>query len=120
MLGRTMKRAGHGSKDMSYEYDVAYRKGAFQAMLYLRGVVEHFQNGYHSKVMPKKAYKLLYSYLDEACHNIDEFMRYGGLPNIIIDNENVCRRVSEEEAREFRIKCWRQAQERKKNKNDLS
>lgn len=115
-----MSAAGLGSDDMSYEYDTAYRKGAFQAMLYLRGAVEHFQNGYHSKVMPKKAYKLLYSYLDEACHNIDEFMRYGGLPNVIIDKDNTCRRVSEEEAREFRIKCWRQAQERKKEKEKSS
>ena len=101
---------------MYYEYDVAYHKGAFQALLHLRGVVGNFQKGFFSKMFPKKAYKLMDSYLDEACHNIDEFMKYGGLPNVIIDKDNICRRVSEEEAREFRIKCWRQAQEKKKEK----
>ena len=84
-----------------YEYSVAYRKGAFAALLNLKNTVEHFRDSVNSKLVPKKVYKLLLSYLDVALHNIDEFMDYGGICYIIIDKDNNCRRVSEQEALEF-------------------
>ena len=86
-----------------YEYSVAYRKGAFAALLNLKNVIEHFRDGIHSKLIPKKVYKLLLSYLDVAMHNIDEFMDYGGIRYIIIDKDNNCRRVSEQEALNFHL-----------------
>ena len=84
-----------------YEYQVAYHKGAFAALLNLKNIVEHFRDSIHSKLIPKKAYKLLLSYLDVALHNVDEFMDYGGIRYIIIDKDNNCRRVSEQEALNF-------------------
>jgi len=105
---------------MLYEYDIGYHKGAFQALLNLKNVVEHFQSSVHSKLVPKKVYKLLLSYLDEACHNIDEFMQLGGLDSVIIDKDNVCKYVTEEEAEAFRAKCRKQAEERQKKKDSQS
>ena len=84
-----------------YEYQVAYHKGAFAALLNLKNIVEHFEDGVFSRLIPKKVYKLLLSYLDVVIHNLDEFMDYGGIRYIVIDKDNTCRRVSEQEALEF-------------------
>lgn len=97
-----------------YEYQVAYRKGAFAALLNLKNSMEHFKDGPHSKLIPKKVYKLLLSYLDVALHNVDEFMDYGGIRYIIIDKDNNCRRVSEQEALEFITKNKKKYEEKKK------
>ena len=97
-----------------YEYSVAYHKGAFAALLNLKNTIEHFKEGPHSKLIQKKVYKLLLSYLDVALHNIDEFMDYGGVRYIIIDKDNNCRRVSEEEALKFITKNKKKYEEKKK------
>lgn len=98
----------------NYEYSVAYHKGAFTALLSLKNVIEHFRYGPHSKLIPKKVYKLLLSYLDVAIHNIDELMDYGGIRYIIIDKDNNCRRVSEQEALEFIADNRKKYEEKKK------
>ena len=97
-----------------YEYSVAYRKGAFAALLNLKNTIEHFRDGPHSKLIPKKVYKLLLSYLDMALRNIDEFMDYGGIRYIIIGKDNNCRRVSEQEALEFITDNKKKYEEKKK------
>lgn len=97
-----------------YEYSVAYHKGAFAALLNLKNTIEHFKDGFHSKLIPKKVYKLLLSYLDVAMHNIDEFMDYGGIQYIIIDKDNNCRRISEQEALEFVANNRKKYEEKKK------
>jgi hypothetical protein len=97
-----------------YEYSVAYHKGAFAVLLNLKNVIEHFKNGPHSKLIPKKVYKLLLSYLDVALHNIDEFMDYGGVRYIIIDKDNNCQRVSEQEALNFISENRKKYEEKKK------
>jgi hypothetical protein len=96
-----------------YEYSVAYRKGAFAALLNLKNTVEHFRDSLHSRLIPKKVYKLLLSYLDVAIHNLDEFMDYGGIRYIVIDKDNNCRRVSEQEALEFIAGNKKKHEERK-------
>lgn len=85
----------------NYEYTVGFHKGAFQALLNLRNVIENFKHSPHSKLIQKKMYNLLLSYINVAIENIDEFMDYGGINYIIIDKDNNCRRVSEEEANQF-------------------
>lgn len=97
-----------------YEYQVAYHKGAFAALLNLKNTVGHFRDSVHSRLIPKKVYKLLLSYLDIALHNVDEFMDYGGIQYIIIDKDNNCRRVSEQEALEFITKSKKKYEEKKK------
>ena len=97
-----------------YEYQVAYHKGAFTALLNLKNTVEHFRDSVHSRLIPKKAYKLLLSYLDVALHNIDEFMDYGSIQYIIIDKDNNCRRVSEQEALNFISQNKKKYEEKKK------
>ena len=97
-----------------YEYSVAYRKGAFAALLNLKNTVEHFKDGPLAKLIPKKVYRLLLSYLDMALHNIDEYMDYGGIRYIIIDKDNNCRRVSEHEALTFIADNKRKFEEKKK------
>ena len=97
-----------------YEYSVAYHKGAFTALLNLKNTIEHFRDGLHAKLIPKKVYKLLLSYLDVALHNIDEFMDYGGIRYIIIDKDNNCRRVSEQEAFQFTTENKKKYEEKKK------
>ena len=97
-----------------YEYQVAYHKGAFAALLNLKNTVEHFMDGLHSKLIPKKVYKLLLSYLDVALHNIDEFMDYGRIRYVIIDKDNTCRRVSEQEALNFISQNKKKYEEKKK------
>ena len=97
-----------------YEYQVAYRKGAFAALLNLKNTVEHFRDSVHSRLISKRVYKLLLSYLDIVLHNVDEFMDYGGINYIIIDKENNCRRVSEQEALEFIAENRKKYEEKKK------
>jgi hypothetical protein len=97
-----------------YEYSIAYRKGAFAALLNLKNSVEHFKNGPHAKLIPKKIYKLIMSYLDVTLHNIDEFMDYGRIRYIIIDKDNNCRRVSEQEALDFLAMNRKKYEEKKK------
>lgn len=98
----------------NYEYMSGYRKGAFQALLNLKNTVEHFRNSTHSRLISKKVYNLLLSYLDVALHNLDEFMDYGGIQYIIIDKDNNCRKVSEQEAHDFIADNRKKYEEKKK------
>ena len=102
--------------NLPYSEQIAYHKGAFSTLLALKNVVEHTQTSIYKKLIPKKVYKLLYSYLNECLHNVDEMLIYGGLLNVIIDKDNNCKRVSDEEAEAFREKCRKQYEE----KNSLS
>lgn len=97
-----------------YEYQVAYHKGAFAALLNLKNTLEHFKDGSHSKLIPKKVYRLLLSYLDVAMHNIDEFIDYGSIRYVIIDKDNNCCRVSEKEVLEFIASNKKKYEEKKK------
>jgi hypothetical protein len=96
-----------------YEYSVAYHKGAFATLLNLKNTIERFKDGPHAKLIPKKVYKLLLSYIDVAIHNIDEFIDYGGIRYIIIDKDNNCCRVSEQEALAFLAENKRKYEEKK-------
>lgn len=97
-----------------YQYMAGYHKGAFTAMLNIKNLLDNFRSGPHSKLIPKKVYTLLISYTDMIIHNIDEFMDYGRICYVIIDKDNNCRRVLEQEANQFIADNQQNAREKKK------
>lgn len=76
----------------------AFHKGAFQALLHLMNKVESIQRNPLKQVLPKKTCNLLASYLEQCCHHVDEFLDYGGI-NVVIDKNNKCSYISEEDAK---------------------
>lgn len=100
--------------EADYQYMAGYHKGAFAAMLNVKNLLENFRRGPHSRLIPKKTYTLLLSYVDIILHNIDEFMDYGRIGYVIIDKDNNCRRVSEQEALEFIAANKKKYEEKKK------
>lgn len=89
-----------------YEYSVAFHKGAFHALLNLKNELDSFVLNYSNKMIPKKTYKLLSSYLDVALHDVDSFMSYGQITHNIISDKNHdnWRFVTQAEADRFKQK----------------
>lgn len=90
-------------KHLPYPEQVAYRKGAFAAIVALLDTVENFETGVHSKLIPKKVYTLLKSFLKESARNLDELLMYHGFA-VIIDKNNNCKRISLDEYEERRTR----------------
>ena len=90
-------------KYLPYPEQIAYRKGAFTAIVALLNTVECFETGVHHKLIPKKVYTLLKSFLKESAYNLDELLMYHGFA-VIIDKNNNCKRISDDEYEERRAR----------------
>lgn len=89
---------------MPYVEWSAFHKGAFQALLATKNMLERLQRNQTKKYFNKKQYTLMISYLTEACHNVDEYLVCEGLPNVLVDKDNHCKRITSQEAEAFRAR----------------